>query len=206
MGWGHRAVYLGTNRVFLGRSAGFVGRTYGFRRRPLTSRRGWIRLVAVRVAEARRSTEGKPQGGPEVEPKEGRKADRRNGRGHRKVHQVGAELGTRTMEARVAGRWLPWSPPLRAPGRGCPTRPRPQVAAGHRGGGPEELDGYGRTVTRGPLASGPYAGWAREARWTSSIPHGSPISSTHRSHSSSKVVCAMSKGPTTSALTRPPTA
>ena len=89
-------------------------------------------------------TEDGPKGRRKVAPRDGRGAARRAGRG-----------GGRCPEkvARGTGRWLPWSR-RPGPGRGLSDTAPPQVAAGRRGRGPEELDGFGRTVTRGCVASG----------------------------------------------------
>jgi len=181
--WGSLGEYVtdvGEERSRLGDEVGFVGRTSGFREQVLTRQLERRTLGSVRVAESppqppgghrkvspreqdRREaarwigggSEGKPQGGPK---------DGRSPRGT----PIGAEEKCPTGgSARVGG--FPGACRL-APGRGCPTRPRLQVAADHHGRSPEEHgrfrpDGYsglrrvrgqfaGRTrTTGGPLSS-----------------------------------------------------
>ena len=219
-GWGRRAVSLGTAEDFVGRRSGFPD-SY------LTSRDEERTLATVRVAKTRRRTRGKLQGGPRGELKGGRKVDWRHRReaarptggtargpqGPRRHGGGGGSNDGGSQDGSVAS--LERAGPGSAAGL-SDTVP-PVGAAGHCGRGPEELDGFGRTVTRGrvrvrttplghcPPRSAPVTGHRRSAHrqlthqltelrtvtGSSSTPHGSSTSSTQRSHSSSKVVWAM---------------
>jgi hypothetical protein len=149
----------------LGTAQGFVGRRSGFPDSYLTSRDEERTLATVRVAKTRRRTRGKPQGGPRGEPKGGRKVDWRHRReaarptggtargpqGPRRHGGGGGSNDGGSQDGSVAS--LERAGPGSAVGL-SDTVP-PVGAAGHCGRGPEELDGFGRTVTRGRVASGP---------------------------------------------------
>jgi len=149
------------------------------------------------------ATEGKPQGGTEGIGDEAARQRRRAAGGAARCSRSGRRK-VPGEAVRGTGRWLPWSC-RSGPGPGCPTRPRLQVAAVRRRRGPEE---HGRFRPAG--YSGLRRVRARFAPWpcsstTSSIPQGSARSSSHRSHSSSKVVWDSSNGALTRERTAPPT-
>jgi len=155
----------GWRRRCLGMTGRKVGRTSGFRESPLTSRDAKCTLSSVRrrePAEPQASTErrkrGKPEGEPQGEPEGSRENAGRRDRG------PGANPARGAQPERARGSVLRWSvvrhggfPGVAGAGlgRGLSDTTPARCQRNHRDVAPRSTGGFGRTVTRGCVASGP---------------------------------------------------
>ena len=157
--WGRRRRRLGMTRRK-------VGRTSGFRESPLTSRGERRNLSVSSETTARRtSSEHRKVGAREAQreaarrnggkPRERCKAGSRDGSEPRKGSVTGVGRRIRSEMVRGASRWLPWSRRGRL-GRGLSDTTPARCQRVIVDVAPRSTGGFGRTVTRGCVASGPW--------------------------------------------------